>query len=196
MAKNKVYTVKYRRKREGKTDYRKRLALLKSGLPRLVVRRSNNNIICQIVEFDPKGDKTLVAFDALKLKKYGYLGHTSNIPAAYLTGLACGLQAKKKGITKAILDIGLYRSMPGSKLYAALKGALDAGLEINHSEKILPQERRIQGYHIEDYAKILKANQPEEYERLYSKLLKNKLSPENFVEHFGEIKKRITGEFS
>lgn len=196
MAHGPTYKVDYRRKRKGLTNYRKRLKLLKSGLVRFVVRKSNNSTICQFVEYHEKGDKTLASFSSLQLKKYGYKGHTGNVPAAYLSGLACGLKAKKLKINNAILDTGLYTSTKGSVIYAALKGALDAGIKIPFDEKILPEERRIKGYHIADYAKVLKAKEPEKYEKLFSKLLANGFQPENMVEHFEDIKKRIIGEFS
>ena len=196
MAYGPAYKVDYRRKRKGLTNYRKRLKMLSSGKPRLVVRRSNNAITCQIISYDAKGDKTIVAASALDLKKYGYKGHTGNIPAAYLTGYMCGLKAKKHKIMEAILDIGLYRSTKGANLYAALKGAVDAGIKIPHNEKIMPEERRIRGHHIADYAKILKAKEPQQYEKIFSGLLKNKMLPEQMVEHFEEVKKKITGELS
>ncbi|HDQ59654.1 MAG TPA: 50S ribosomal protein L18 [Candidatus Woesearchaeota archaeon] len=196
MAKGPTYIVKYRRKRKGLTYYQKRLRLLKSRKVRFVVRKSSNNLMCQMVEYHHDGDKTLAAFDSLKLKKYGYKGHTGNLPASYLAGYACGLIAQKKGIKEAILDTGLYPSTKGSRLYSALKGLVDSGIEIPHGEKILPQERRIQGYHIADYAAILNSEKPEEYEKLFSKMLKEGVQPEKFVEHFEQVKKRITGEFT
>ncbi|MCD6547434.1 MAG: 50S ribosomal protein L18 [Nanoarchaeota archaeon] len=190
------YKVAYRRRRKGLTNYKKRLALLKSGKIRFVVRKSNNNVICQLIEYHPDGDKTLLSVSSKDLVKYGYKGHTGNVPAAYLTGLMCGLKAIKKGIKSAVFDMGLYRSTKGSRLYAALKGAVEAGLDIPHDEKVFPQERRIKGYHIADYAQVLKAEKPEEYEKKFFKILERKLEPEKFVEHFDEVKKRIMGEFS
>lgn len=196
MAYGPSYKVDYRRKRKGLTNYKKRLKLLSSGKPRFVVRKSNNAVTCQIIAYDAKGDKTIVTSSSLMLKKYGYKGHTGNLPAAYLAGFMCGLKAKKHNITEAILDIGLYRSTKGSKIYAALKGAVDAGIKIPHNAKIIPEERRIKGYHIADYAKILKAKDPQKYEKLFSEMLKNKMLPEHMVEHFEEVKKRISGEHS
>jgi len=197
MATGPRYRVEYRRKKAGLTNYSKRLKLLKSGKNRLVVRKSNNGIICQVVEYAENGDKTLVAATSLSLKKYGYKSHTGNIPAAYLTGYMCGLKAKKKGIKEAILDTGLYRSTKGSCIYAALKGFADAGMQIAFDPKIVPDERVIQGYSIENYAKILDAKKPEIYEKVYSKILnENKLEPTKMVEHFQQIKKRLSGEFA
>ena len=196
MATGPKYKVQYRRRRKGLTDYKKRLKLLKSGIPRLVVRISNNSAICQIVEYLPDGDKTILSASSLLLKKYGYKGHSGNIPAAYLTGLMCGLKAVKKGVKKVILDTGLYNLTKGSRVYSVLKGVIDSGLDVPYNEKVLPQNRAVQGYNIENYAKILKAENMEEFEKRFSKILENKLEPDKFVEHFQEVKKRIMGEFS
>lgn len=136
--------VYFRRKREGRTDYRKRLAMLKSRLPRLVVRKSNKHMTIQLVSYEPDGDKVLAIARSTELQKYGWTNATSNIPAAYLTGY---LLAKKVKKGKAIVDIGYQIHQPGSRIYAAVKGAKDGGLDIACSEKVFPSEDRIQGKH-------------------------------------------------
>lgn len=142
--------IQFRRRRENKTNYLTRLRLLKSRKPRLVVRKTNTKLIVQIVEFDFDGDKVLLHTDSSALKKMGWTHSTKNIPAAYLTGYLIGQTAKQAKIKEAILDIGLIKSIPGNKIYAVLKGAIDAGLQINHSENVLPTEERIQGQHISE----------------------------------------------
>lgn len=146
----KGYVVKHRRRREKKTNYRKRLALLKSGKVRVVVRKSVKHMRVQFVKYDEKGDKTIVQTFSKELAKYGWNHYCGNVPAAYLTGLLAGLKAKKSGIKEGILDIGLQTSTKGSRIYAALKGVLDAGIHVPHSEEILPSEDRIYGKHISD----------------------------------------------
>lgn len=149
MATNPNYSVKYRRRREYKTNYKKRLNLLKSKKNRLVIRPTNRYIIAQIVQFHPDGDKIICSSNSKELKKFGWDISCSNTPAAYLTGFLCGLKAIKAGISAdAILDIGLKVSTKGSKVYAAGKGAVDAGMKIPISDKILPDENRIKGGHI------------------------------------------------
>ena len=148
MAKNAVYRVKMRRRREGKTDYRKRLALLKSGLPRAVVRRTNTRLIIQFVEYHEDGDRVLFTVTSDMLKKYGWKGSYKNVPAAYLAGYIAGKKALEMGIEEAVLDIGRHPAHPGSRLFAALKGMLDAGVDIPHGEGIFPDEDRIAGKHI------------------------------------------------
>jgi len=155
MARNAIYRVKMRRRREGKTNYRKRLAYLKSGKPRAVVRKTLRYIIVQIVEYHDDGDKILVGVTSSHLKKYGWNGSFKNTPAAYLTGYLAGKLALKKGINEAVLDIGLQSPVKGSRVFAALKGLVDAGLDVPHSEEVYPSEDRIKGEHIsEEIAKM------------------------------------------
>jgi len=146
MARKTVITVPHRRKREGKTDYKKRLNILYSNKSRFVVRKTPNNIQIQMINYESKGDKVLVCVHANELLKLGWTYGMGNTPAAYLTGYLAGKKAVSKGIKEAILDIGLQAQ--GERLYAALKGALDAGLNIPHNEKIIPKEERLNGEHI------------------------------------------------
>ncbi|MBC7130755.1 50S ribosomal protein L18, partial [Candidatus Bathyarchaeota archaeon] len=155
MAKNARYCVPYRRRREGKTNYRKRKALILSGKPRLVVRGSLKNMIAQVIVAKPYGDEVLVSAHSRELIRYGWNAPRGNLPAAYLTGLLCGLKAKAKGLEEAVLDIGLHTPSSGSRVFAALKGAIDAGINISHSEEKLPDEDRIIGKHIASYAQLL-----------------------------------------
>ena len=158
----------FRRRREGKTDYRKRLALLKSGKPRVVVRKSNKNIRVQFAVYDVTGDKIVTSAIGSELKKYGWGYSLSNTPAAYLTGLLAGKKALKKGIKEGVLDIGLYTPRKGARIFAALKGVVDAGIDVPYGEEIVPSEDRIYGKHIsEEIAKKveeIKSKIEEEYE--------------------------------
>jgi len=153
MATGSRYFVPFRRRREGKTDYYQRTRLVVSDVPRMVVRKTNRHIIIQLVTAHMEGDQTLVAANSAELEKYGYKGSTSNTPAAYLTGMLFAVKAKKAQQDSAILDIGLNRATPGARVFAALKGAVDAGLEIPHGESVLPSEERIKGEHIAAYNK-------------------------------------------
>jgi large subunit ribosomal protein L18 len=183
--------VPHRRRREMKTDYRSRLGLLKSGKPRLVIRKSLNSLTCQIVEYKTDGDKCLVAADSGQLKKFGWKAGTGNIPAAYLTGLLCGAMAMKKKITEAVLDMGLCTSTPGSRIYAALRGVVESGLNVPHSKEILPNDERTKGAHVASYAEWLKRENSSEYKKRFSSYLKNKVDPESLPKHFEEIKANI-----
>ena len=143
-----TYKMPFKRRRLEKTDYQKRLKLLSSGKPRLVVRKSLNYITAQILGFDKKGDKTLAGVTSKELKKLGWKFACDNLPAAYLTGMLIGKIAMKKKINEAILDAGLYSSTKGSRIYATAKGAIDAGLKLPIGEEILPSEDRIKGKHL------------------------------------------------
>jgi len=191
MKRKRTYKAPHRRRREKKTDYRKRLKLLKSKKPRFAVRKSLNSITCQIIEYNAKGDKTLVTASCKDLKKIGWKGHGGNIPAAYLTGLLCGCMAKKKKINEAVADMGLYSSNKWSRLYAALKGAADAGLSIPHSKETLPPDERVAGKHISSWAGKLKKDDPEKYKKMFSSYLKTGLQPEELEKHFEETKNKI-----
>ena len=118
-----------------------------------VIRKTNNYIIAQLVEFNPEGDRTVVHVNSRDLEKFGWKTGKKNLPAAYLTGLLAGVKAKKLKIDKAILDIGF--AIPRRKGWwaSALKGALDAGLKMPAGEKALPSDERISGKHIELFAK-------------------------------------------
>lgn len=179
-----------RRRRRGLTDYRKRLKLVKSGLPRLVVRKTNRYVIVQVVRSKMGGDETLVTVTSKRLADYGWRAGFKNTPAAYLTGLLAGLLAKKRGVERAIADIGLHRAVKGAKVFAAVKGFVDAGVQVPVGEEILPGEDRIMGRHISEYYNRLREMQVETIqfsrsdERIYS----------NLEDHFLEVRERILRE--
>ena len=143
----------FRRRKAGLTDYRRRLKLLRGQMPRAVVRISNTRTTCQLVSWAADGDLVSVNVTGSDLvKKYGWSANRSlkSIPASYFVGYAMGKAAVASGASEAVLDIGLAASSQGSRVYAALKGMSDAGLEIPHSEEVYPDEGRLQGAHIDD----------------------------------------------
>jgi large subunit ribosomal protein L18 len=141
-------TVPFRRKREGKTNYRKRMILLKTRRTRIVVRPALQNMVAQLIQYNPKGDIVVVGVSSRMLKKFGWVVHSGNVPAAYLTGFLLGKRAMKKGITEGVLDTGLRTPVKGSKLYACVKGLKDAGVDLPVQEDVLPSDERIRGNHI------------------------------------------------
>merc|ERR1712094_11291 len=132
---------------------------------RFVVRFTWEDIICQVVSSKIKGDVTHCAAYAHELPRYGLSVGLTNYSAAYCVGLLCarrllqkyGLDEKFEGTEEvtaefedcfvigededgpsafhALLDVGLKRTTLGSKIFAAMKGAFDGGLEIPHNEK-------------------------------------------------------------
>jgi large subunit ribosomal protein L18 len=148
MAHGPTYKVKFRRRREGKTNYYRRKRLLQSRGSRLVVRKTNNRVIVQVIDAKVVGDNTIASAISTELGGFGWAAGVANLPAAYLTGFLAGLRAKARGVDTAIMDVGLHPPIRGSKLYAALKGAVDAGLEVPHDSEVLPDESRTSGEHI------------------------------------------------
>lgn len=141
----------FRRRKAGLTDYRRRLKLLRGRKPRAVVRVSNSRTTCQLVDWSASGDLVKISVTGSDLsKKYGWPEDFSkkSVPASYLVGFAMGKAAIAQGAEEAILDIGLAASTPGNRVFSALKGMVDAGLDIPHNDGILPDEDRANGAHI------------------------------------------------
>lgn len=213
----KRYQTKFRRRREGKTDYfaRKRLitqAKNKYNSPkyRLVVRFSNRNIRCQIVYSKVIGDVVMCSADSRELPRYGIQTGLTNYAAAYATGLLVarrhlqnlGLADKYVGKEevngedyqvepsddgrrpfKCLLDIGLARASTGAKIFAAMKGAVDGGLDVPHSEKRFvgydegeldsdTLRKYLFGGHVADYMRELKEENEDRYKRQFSSYIK------------------------
>ncbi|MFA6073543.1 MAG: 50S ribosomal protein L18 [Candidatus Woesearchaeota archaeon] len=165
------FTVRYRRKRESKTNYRKRLELLKGKTDRLVIRKTNTQVIMQIVRYHEDGDKVLITTQSNELAKKGWKHSCKNIPATYLAGMLIAQKAKAAGLTKVIPDLGLQTPLKGSKLFAAIKGAIDNGLEMNAGEEIFPSDNRINGAHIAGYLENHKTIS-QDFEKLKKELAK------------------------
>ena len=188
MAHGSRYKLAFKRRREGKTDYRARLNLIGLDKSRLVVRITNKHTIAQIINVKVNGDETLVSAHSNELKNMGWLGSGKNTSAAYLTGFLLGKKALGAGIKSAVLDIGLKSSTRGARIFATLKGAVDAGLEVPYSDIILPADERIRGEHVAAYAESLS---DEEVEKRFSQYIKNGLSPKDLPDHFDSIKQKI-----
>ncbi|VDN11914.1 unnamed protein product [Dibothriocephalus latus] len=181
--KNKAYfkrfQVKFRRRREGKTDYFARKRLIwqdknKYNTPkyRLVVRFTNKDIVCQIVYARMDGDRVLCSAYSHELPRYGVKAGLTNYSAAYCTGLLLA----RRVLAQLKLD-SLYE---GQK-----EGAVDGGLNIPHSATRFPgndpesgecnaevHRARILGRHVAEYMKALKEENEETYKRQFSAYLK------------------------
>ena len=188
MAQGTNYKVAFRRRREGKTDYGARIKLIDYEKSRLVVRISNAQATVQVIDYTPEGDVTVASAVGKQLSNYGYLGNAGNITGVYLTGYLCAKRALAAGVDYAILDIGLRSPIKGSKIFAALKGAVDAGLEVPHGDFIFPEDDRIRGEHIANYAESL---DEEEKNKKFSKYLERGLEPADLPENFDETIKKI-----
>jgi large subunit ribosomal protein L18 len=151
MSKDKTFETKFRRRQQGKTDYAKRLAFVRSKKVRIVVRKTNSQIIAHAVKFNPVGDETLAAVSSNELKEYGFYG-TNNTPSAYLVGLLLGKKLDGK-VQEAISDIGRRSPSHGSVVFACLKGVVDSGIKLPLSKEAVPKEDRIKGTILDNYAK-------------------------------------------
>jgi len=248
VVKNKAYykrfQVKYKRRREGKTDYyaRKRLVTQdknKFGTPkyRFVVRFTNKDIICQVVSSKLKGDICHCAAYAHELPRYGLKVGLTNYSAAYCVGLLCARRLLKKlGLDETfvgneevtaefdedttcfwhnedeegpsafhcLLDVGLKRTTLGSKIFAAMKGAFDGGLEIPHNEKKFygydadekeysaeENRERILGGHVSTYMESLKEEEPEEYAETFKKYIAEGIDADGLEDMYLGVHKAI-----
>jgi large subunit ribosomal protein L18 len=93
-------------------------------------------------------------------------------------------------VTEAVLDLGLHARGPGSRIFAATKGAVDAGLTVPHDDSALPSKERIQGEHIENYSKKLAPDQ-DRYKKVFSTYVRVKQKPEEIANHFKEVEAKI-----
>ncbi len=187
MAQGPTYRVKFRRRREGKTDYYRRRRLLLSRKPRLVIRKTNTRIIVQVISAKVVGDITHASAISTELDKFGWMAGKKSLPAAYLTGLLAGLRAKNRGIDNAILDIGLNPPVKGSRIYAALKGVIDAGISVPHDPEVLPDEDRLAGNHIvAAYNHFTGQESP-----MFSRLGKKKTTITGIPKAFNAVKRSI-----
>lgn len=140
-----------RRRKENKTDYKLRKTLLESGIPRIVVRRTNRYFLIQAVESSEAKDKVLFSVSSKDLLSKGwdkkFEGSLKSLPAGYLTGL---LFAQKVKDEKYILDLGMARTIQGNRVFAVAKGLKDGGVNVSVSEKVLPSEERVSGEHLKE----------------------------------------------
>lgn len=150
-----MHTIK-RRRLEAKTNYLKRMKLLKGNSPRIVFRKTNKYIISQYVTSKQAQDKVEMGINSKELLKYGWPKEAEkslkSIPASYLTGFLTGkkILSEKKGIP--IIDFGMIRNLHKTKIYAFVKGLIDSEIKIkvNKKKEIFPNESRIKGEHMKN----------------------------------------------
>lgn len=168
----KLKTIRQRRQRERRTNYKKRLRLLMARKSRVVVRKFGKTLSIQLIDYTPEGDEVKATAHSSELKKQGWNYSQGNIPAAYLTGMLFAKKAKEYA-KEAILDSGLQPSVKGSRIYAAIKGMNDAGLTVPCSDEIFPTEERIKGQHISDHVQAAK-NITADFEQIKKKIQEQK----------------------
>ncbi len=182
-----VKEVKFRRRSEATTDYRKRLALVKSGLDRVVVRKSNRRIIGQIVRYVPEGDRVIVHADSGELLKLSWSSR-ANRPTAYLTGLLLARKAQAESQNEHILDIGLASPVRNSIPFIFAKGCIDGGMKLRGTLEIDEKAYNCSNTkHIDE----LKSKDEAKYQKAYSAYIKSGTPPEGLGKTFNETKDRI-----
>ena len=144
--------VQKRRRRENKTDYLKRLKLLKGETPRVVFRKTNRYLIAQYVLSEEAQDKVLVGMDSRELNKYGWpkdaQGSLKSTTAAYLTGYLMGKKILKEKLEHPILDSGMNIVLHKNRIFAFIKGIIDSGIKMQCKKELFPEESRIKGEHL------------------------------------------------
>ncbi|KAG7341847.1 50S ribosomal protein L18P/L5E [Nitzschia inconspicua] len=241
------YQVKFRRRREGKTDYRQRKRLCaqdknkyQSPKYRFVVRFTNTKVICQIAYSLVDGDRILAQAESTELSRYGLSVGLKNYAAAYCTGLLCarrllqkvGLDDVYEGNTevdgtvvtteyekktyfvdevdddkrpfRALLDVGCKPTTTGHRIFGALKGAADGGLDIPHSEKRFPgydrdakeydadtHRERIFGGHVGEYMEYLEEEDNQKYQEHFAKFIANDVSADGLEELYESVHEKI-----
>ncbi len=181
-----IQEVKFRRRREGVTNYKKRLALVKSGMERVVIRKTNKRILGQIIAYDAKGDKVVASANSEELTKKFNWPSRSNRSTAYLTGLLLAKKAKAKG--EVILDTGLTRPVTASIPFVFAKGCMDGGLKLKANLEI--KEELYNASQTAKYAEMLRGKQ-EQYKKQFSAYTSKGVSPESLPKLFNEVKAKI-----
>jgi large subunit ribosomal protein L18 len=148
-----------RRQKECKTDYHKRIKLLKGNSPRIVFRKTNKYVVCQYVTSKQAQDKVEMGISSKDLLNYGwpkeFAGSLKSISASYFLGLLMGKKITQKKLEKPIIDFGMIRNIHKSKIYAFLNGLNDAGIGIKCEKELFPTEDRIKGKHMKnDISKV------------------------------------------
>jgi large subunit ribosomal protein L5e len=245
----KKFKVKFRRRRECKTNYRLRRRLItqdkrKYNTPkwRFVVRITNKDVICQVVAAKTIGDQILCAAYSHELKRYGLKVGLTNYAACYATGLLCARRLLKKlnldkiykgkrdingkmfrsrvqnakfadgriyRPFKCILDVGLRRASKGARIFGAMKGAVDGGLDIPHSNKRFPGFKKsaeadtkdaydpeahwklIFGQHVAEYMTKLQENDPDKYAKQFKSFVTEGLGPDDLEDLYDKVHTKI-----
>ena len=112
----------------------------------VTVKISNENTQVQIHKPEFLGDKVVASAHSRFLLEKGWKGSRKSISAAYLTGYSAGKKAIVKGVKDAILYSGTDKYT--QRMAAALKGVIDAGLQIPADQEAFPPQERINGEHL------------------------------------------------
>jgi large subunit ribosomal protein L5e len=201
---------------------------------RFVVRITNKDVICQIVYARIVGDFVMSSAYSHELPRYGLPVGLTNYAACYATGLLLArrllkqikLDTQYEGKVKvdgqlfsvepvengprpfyALLDVGLARTTTGARIFAALKGGLDGGLNIPHSESRFRGYRKdakegqqydakqsrkaIFAEHVSEYMNELEQEDPEHFQTHFSQYIKHKITADNLTKTIQSVHEAI-----
>ncbi|KAF2531086.1 hypothetical protein F2Q70_00030084 [Brassica cretica] len=200
---------------------------------RFVVRFTNKDIVAQILSASIAGDIVKASAYAHELPQYGLTVGLTNYAAAYCTGLLLArrvlkmlemdeeyegnLEATGEDFSveptesrrpfRALLDVGLIRTTTGNRVFGALKGALDGGLDIPHSDKRFAgfnkenkqldaeiHRNYIYGGHVSNYMKMLNEDEPEKFQTHFSQYLKKGVDAETMEELYKKVHAAIRAD--
>ena len=184
------YIATLKRIRNGRTNYRKRAALLLSKRRFVTITVSDENVQAQIAYPMAKGDVTITSSHSRELARFGWNGSMNSLPACYLTGLLLGKKSLRKDVDEAVLYTG--KNPFTSRVAACLKGVIDSGMKIPASDSSFPPEERLVGNHIAEYARILQDENKDAYNSHFSRLIANNFDPTQYSGYVQKVKDAIT----
>jgi len=201
---------------------------------RMIVRTTNKDVVCQVAYSRMQGDIIICSAYSHELPRYGLKVGLKNYAAHYCTGLllarrilqkfkmddlyvgqeevdgeAFNVEAVDDGPApfRCFLDVGLTRTTTGNKVFGALKGALDGGLDIPHSNKRFPgydAEAKdfdadthcgyIFGSNIQEYMESLKEDDDEIYAKQFSRYIKEGIEPDQLKDLYSKVHASIRAD--
>ena len=183
------YIATLKRIRNGRTNYRKRAALLLSRRRFVTITVSDENVQAQIAYPMSKGDVTITSSHSRELTRFGWNGSLNSLPACYLTGLLLGRKSLRKEVDEAVLYTG--KNPFTSRVAACLKGIIDSGMKVPASDSSFPPEERLVGNHIAEYARILRDENKDAYNSRFSRLIANNFDPTQYSSYVHKVKDAI-----
>jgi len=208
---------------------------------RFVVRITNRTVICQIISSKIIGDEVLCAAYSSELPRYGLETGLTNYAACYATGLLLarrvlkklGLDDQYQGVEEvtgehflstmedeegnnpftAVLDVGLRPTTTGARVYAAMKGAVDGGIYIPHTDSGKPfpgwykdeenatenfesdvVRKYIFGGHVAEYMTKLQEEDEEKYEKQFGQYIKKGVSADDLEDLYTKVHAAIRAD--
>nr|GEZ87143.1 60S ribosomal protein L5-like [Tanacetum cinerariifolium] len=201
----KRFQVKFKRRREGKTDYRARVRLInqdknKYNTPkyRYVVRFTNKDIVAQVISATIAGDFVLASAYAHELPQYGLKVGLTNYSAAYCTGLLLARRVLKKlemdeEYQGNIEATGEDFSVEPAESRRPFRALLDVGLlRTTTGNRVFGALKgALDGVHlcghVAAYMKALIEDEPEKYQTHFSEYIKAGVEPDNMEELYKKV---------